>query len=185
MSQIRIGDGGRRGGLTRIEVAVLLGVLALLAAFIPPRIGGSSRGYSRKLECLSNMRQVGLAMQNFASSNNGHLPPLADDLVVKPDKDSPQMGRLASGWPVMIMPAMDGAAVLKHIKQNAVIESGRAPDAVLRIGEAGRIYFKGYTCPDDADSHKYGGGLSYVVNAGFLSRSLYQGDPDGLHRFVS
>lgn len=121
-------------------------------------------------------------MQNFASSNNGNLPPLIDNLVVKPDKDAPQVGILTSGWPVLIMPAMDGSAVLKNIKHNAVVESGRAPDAVLRIGEAEHIYFRGYTCPQDTDSHRMPGGLSYVVNAGFLSRSLYHGDPDGLHR---
>ena len=182
MSQTRIGEGGPRGGLTRIEVAVLLGVLALLAAFSAPRIGGPSRGYSKKMECLNNMRQVGIAMQVFASSNDGQLPPLADNFVVQPDKDAPPTGTLESGWPVFIFPAMDGAALLKNIKRNAVVETGQAPNAALRIGEAERIYFNGYTCPQDTDSHRQPGGLSYVVNAGFLSRSLYHGDPDGLHR---
>ena len=181
MFQTRTDDGERRGGLTRIEVAVLLGLLVLLAAFFVP--ARRSVGVTaRRLECLNNIRQVGLAMQNFASSNNGHLPPLADELVVKSDKDAPQTGRLEAGWPVMIMPAMDGAAVVKNIKRNAVIESGQPPDAMLRIGEAERLYFRGYTCPQDTDSDKQPGGLSYVVNAGFLSRSLYHGDPDGLHR---
>ena len=180
MFQTRIDDGGRRGGLTRIEVAVLLGVLALLAAFLAPSTG-ISRKHMRKMECLNNIRQVGLAMHNFASATGGHLPPLVDSLAIKPDKDAPQRGTLTSGWPVLILPMMDNAALMRNIKQSAVTESGEAPDAVLRIGEAERVYFKGYTCPADADSHKQSGGLSYVVNAGFLSRSLYHGDPDGLH----
>ncbi|MEK6257585.1 MAG: DUF1559 domain-containing protein [Planctomycetota bacterium] len=181
MLQTRIDDGGRRGGLTRVEVVVLLGLLALLAAFVAPSLQVRHQP-SRKLTCLSNIRIVGLAMQNFASSNNGNLPPLVDNLVVKSDKDAPQTGTLASGWPMLIMPAMDGSPVWKNIKRNAVVESGQAQDAVLRVGEAERIYFMGYACPDDADSHKQPGGLSYVVNAGFLSRSLSHGDPDGLHR---
>ena len=36
MFQARIDDGGQRGGLTRVEVAVLLGILAFLAAFLAP-----------------------------------------------------------------------------------------------------------------------------------------------------
>ncbi len=168
-------------GISRVEVAVLLGLLALLASFLAPGFQRARR-VPRRMECLNHIRQIGIAMQNFASSNDGNLPPLADNLVVKPDKDALPTGTLASGWPIFILPAIDGFAVLKNIKRNAVVEAGQAPDAVLRIGEAERIYFRGYTCPQDTDSDRQPGGLSYVVNAGFLPRSLYHGDPNGLHR---
>ena len=181
MFQTRTDEGGRRGGLTRIEVAVLLGVLALLAAFFMPAFQSRRIG-SRKLECLNNIRQIGLAMQNFAAANDGSLPPLIDNYVVRPDKESPPTGTLLTGWPVLILPAVDNGALMKNIRLNAVVESGKAPSTVLRIGEAERIFVRGYTCPQDTDSDRQPGGLSYVVNAGFLSRSLYHGDPDGLYR---
>lgn len=181
MFQTRIDDGGRRGGLTRVEVAVLLGILALLAAFFAPAFR-TSGPVSKRLECLNNIRQVGIAMQNFASANNGELPWLVDNYVVKRGDAKTPAGTLTMGWPVLILPAMDSSKLVKAIKSNAVVVSGKGADAVLRIGEAERVYFRGYTCPQDTDSHMKPGGLSYVVNAGFMARSLYHGDPEGRHR---
>ena len=173
MFQTRIDDGGRRGGLTRIEVAVLLGVLALLAAFLAPAFQ-SARTRPRKMECLNNIRQIGIAMQNFASSNNGVLPPLSGDIEFSSGRDG-RMVKFVASWPIMILPAMDNSALVKRLKQNFVVETGQ-------IGEVERVFVNGFTCPQDVDSHRQSGGLSYVVNAGFLSRSLYHGDPDDLHR---
>ncbi len=181
MRQIRINEGGRRAGLTRIEVVVLLGLLVLLAAFLVPALQPRRR-VARKLECLNNMRNVALAHLNFASSDIGHLPHLADEMRNMSDPNGSAGGRLAVGWPIMVLPALDAAALFKDIKRNVVVESGQAPDAVLRIGEAERIPVEYFTCHADTDSHKQPGGLSYVVNAGFMPRSLYHGDPDGLHR---
>ncbi len=172
MTQIRIDDGGRRSGLTRVDVAVLLGILALLAAFLAPAIRSTPRS-ARKLECLNNIRQVGIAMQSFASANNGQLPSLSGEMKFV-NRDSKEV-KLIAGWPIQILPALDGSKLMKDIKSNAVVETSQ-------IGEAERIYFKGFTCPQDEDSHMKPGGLSYVVNAGFMARGLYHGDPDGLHR---
>ncbi len=86
------------------------------------------------------------------------------------------------GWPVLILPAMDGSKLVKAIKSNAVDVSDKGAETVRRIGEAERVYFRGYTCPQDTDSHMQPGGLSYVVNAGSIARRLYHGDPDGRHR---
>ena len=151
MSQARINDGWRRGGLTRIEVAVLLGVLALLAAFFGPAFQ-ARRISPRKLECLNNIRNVGLAMHNFASANDGRLPPLAGELTFVSEKTGPNGGKLSVGWPIFILPAMDNSALIKKIKQNAVVETGE-------IGEAERILQRKDGVPDpkerkqEYDSH--------------------------------
>ena len=181
MFQTRIDDDGRRGGLTRVEVAVVLGILALMAAFFVSAVR-SARGTARRIECLSNCRMVGIAMQSFASANKGELPSLVDHYVVKRGGEDTSAGTLKVGWPIQILPAMDGSKLVKAIKSNAVVVSGKGADAVLRMGEAERVYFKGFTCPQDTDSHMKPGGLSYVVNAGFMARSLYHGDSDGRHR---
>ena len=181
MFQTRIDDDGRRGGLTRVEVAVLLGILALLAAFFAPAFR-TSGPVSKRLECLNNIRQIGIAMHSYSAAYNGELPPLVDNYVVKRGDAKTPAGTLTMGWPVLILPAMDSSKLVKAIKSNAVVVSGKGADAVLRMGEAERVYFKGYTCPQDTDSHMQPGGLSYVVNAGFMARSLYHGDRDGRHR---
>ncbi len=173
MIQTRIDDDGRRGGLTRVEVAVLLGILALLAAFFLPALQNQKHQRVRPLECLNNIRGVGIAMQNFASANNGQLPSLSGEMKFV-NRDSKEV-KLIAGWPIQIMPALDGSKLMKDIKSNAVVETSQ-------IGSAERVYFRGFTCPLDDDSHQQPGGLSYVVNAGFLSSELFHGDPERLHR---
>jgi len=64
-----------RRGFTLIELLVVISIIAVLASLIAPAVQ-SARRAARKVQCLSNMRNVGLAMQNFASSNNGSLPAL-------------------------------------------------------------------------------------------------------------
>ena len=179
MSQDRMNEEWERGGLTRVEVVVLLCLTALFAACLGPAFQ-SSKTRPRKLECLNNIRQIGVAMQNFASAYHGQLPSLAGDMSFK-NRDS-KSGTLSVGWPIQIMPAMDGSTVVKTIKGNAVAVSEKTSEATFRMSDGERVYFRGFTCHADPDSHQKPGGLSYVVNAGFLSRSLYHGDPDGLHR---
>jgi hypothetical protein len=49
------------------------------------------------------------------------------------------------------------------------------------MSDAERVALQVFTCPDDSDSFRKPGGLSYVVNTGFISQSLYLGDPDRKH----
>lgn len=61
-----------RNGSTLIEALVVMGVISLLCALILPAVQ-YSRERGRCMMCASNMRQIGLAFQNFESTN-GHLP---------------------------------------------------------------------------------------------------------------
>lgn len=163
-----------RCGLSLLDVIVLIGVCVLLALLFVPATR-SARIHSRKLECLNNIRHVGLAIHNAASGTGGVLPPLSTSLSVTNSTD--EEGTLPAGWPVVILPAIDATALLKNIKRNAVIENG-----VARVSDRERIWLQAYTCPYDVDSFRQSGGLSYVLNAGFISRNLYYGDPNREHR---
>lgn len=163
-----------RRGLSQLDVLVLIGVCVLLALLFVPATR-KARISSHRLECLNNIRQVGLAIHNAASGTGGVLPPLSMSLSVTNSTD--EEGTLPAGWPVVILPAVDATAMLKNIKRNAVIENG-----VARVSDTERIWLQAYTCPYDVDSFRQPGGLSYVLNAGFISRNLYYGDPNCEHR---
>jgi hypothetical protein len=96
---------GTRRGITRVEVVVILGICVLIALMCAPAVM-SSRGAARKLECLNNMRNVGLGIQNLASTQSGKLPFLSSVKAIKNASDVE--GDFIEGWPVALLPAPTG-----------------------------------------------------------------------------
>ena len=160
-----------RRGFTLIELLVVISIIAVLASLIAPAVQ-SARRAARKMECSNNLRQVGVAMINFASSNNGTLPPLTSTINITNGNGT---GTMAVGWPLSLLPLLDNAALLKNIKNDAYITSGVAsingPDNNDTIDDTGWIQV--FTCPEDIDSYRRPGGLSYVANAGFISAANF------------
>lgn len=61
------------GGFTLIELLVVISIIALLISILLPALG-SARGAAKNLACLSNQRQIGIAFQSYATSNNDLIP---------------------------------------------------------------------------------------------------------------
>src|SRR5437899_313405 len=59
--------GDRRQGFTLIELLVVIAIIAILAAILFP-VFAQAREQARKTSCLSNMRQMGLALDMYAQS---------------------------------------------------------------------------------------------------------------------
>jgi hypothetical protein len=63
----------RRRGLSWIEVAFVLGTLALLAAVFLPWLA-KSRARPKGVSCINNLKQIGLAARIYASDHNDQFP---------------------------------------------------------------------------------------------------------------
>jgi len=151
-----------RGGFTLIELLVVISIIAVLVSLIAPAVQAARRT-ARRMECLSNMRQVGMAMQAFSTATNGTLPTLTVDVPTEA-----QTGFIyGAGWPMALLPALDNTALLKNMKRNATLVSGN------RFVFTDNVNQKVFTCPDDIDSSGRLGGLSFVVNAGFIADTLW------------
>src|SRR4051812_17995257 len=59
-----------RTGFTLIELLVVISIISILAALMLPAIN-SARKASRGAECASNLRQIGIGLQEHASRKNG------------------------------------------------------------------------------------------------------------------
>jgi prepilin-type N-terminal cleavage/methylation domain-containing protein len=66
----------KRRGFTLIELLVVIGILGLLAGFLLPVLGQGKRA-AHATACLSNLHQIGLALELYIQDNASRLPACA------------------------------------------------------------------------------------------------------------
>ncbi len=61
-------------GFTLIELLVVISIIALLVGILLPALG-AARKTAQRVQCASRMRQLNLALINYAEANNGEFAP--------------------------------------------------------------------------------------------------------------
>jgi prepilin-type processing-associated H-X9-DG protein len=104
--EIRNSRQKRGGAFTVIELLVVIGIVAALFGVLVPALS-SARASARKIGCLTNLRQIGLAIHSYADDNHGNIPfgPKAPPFL------SPANFYPSTGAPTSLISLMNGKPV--------------------------------------------------------------------------
>ena len=150
-----------RGGFTLLELAVTVGVIALLVALLLPAVL-AARGAARATECRNNLRQLGLAAAQFAQ-REGVYPGGAAT------QDPRARGFTANHEPphVQLLPDLERAPLLDTVREYAPVGGPQAPPWHLHVPLLAPV--PTFRCPADpgpAGVPDGGGGNAYRFNTG-------------------
>jgi len=119
-------------GFTLIELLVVIAIIAILIGLLLPAVQ-KVREAAARMQCGNNLKQIGVAIHNYASANQDRLPA---ELTFTGYSYQP-------GWLVL------NAAILPFIEQDAVLRASYGSSASWGNGMHQAV-IKTYLCPSDA-----------------------------------
>lgn len=104
----------RKRGFTLIELLVVIAIIAILIALLLPAVQ-SAREAARRSQCKSNLKQIGLALQNY-HDNTKMFPPA---LIGSGRYNAPpRLVQNTTGW-ILLLPYLDQKAMYQQYNFSA------------------------------------------------------------------
>src|SRR4051794_21207696 len=129
---------GTKRGLTLVELLVVIAIIGVLVALLLPAVQ-AARESARRAQCSNNLKQIGLAMTQYADTYKGAFP----------------VGEYACCWGTWLV------GLLPYIEQKALFDQykfyGAMGDADTTRRYSGsqnlpvtKVQIQSYTCPSDS-----------------------------------
>jgi len=165
--------GAKKSGFTLVELLVVIAIIGILVALLLPAVQ-AAREAARRSQCTNNLKQIGLALQNYLSTH-GDFPLAMDSGDADPEASYDPWGDAANGlhgqsWILSILP---------HLEQTALYDQWDFTLSVRDNERVARVDISMLYCPSrrsgiqdhyqemmflqwDAGGTDYGGCMGYV-----------------------
>lgn len=157
----------RSGAFTLVELLVVIGIIALLIAILLPALQ-SARRQAVTAKCLSNLRQIGQALNLYANDYKGYWPAVEDTQAGAAHqlRDGTPGGAQGERWAFLLLKYMTPRYVdLKvMVKANGGLDASQFPNGFRGLGD---FTDTALFCPGAEEFQ------AAVVNAGALANSGY------------
>src|ERR1700723_4614781 len=115
----------RERAFTLIELLVVIAIIAVLIALLLPAVQ-AAREAARRIQCVNNMKQIGLAITNYESTNGCIVSGYISSTVplslfgVPGNNPDPQTGDNGPGWGwlSLLLPAVEQGPLYNAININ-------------------------------------------------------------------
>ena len=138
----------RRGGFTLIELLVVIAIIAVLIALLLPAVQ-SAREAARRSQCINNLKQIGLGLHNYHSSNDTFpMGVSATRNIYSPG------GKYWTGWSAhsLLLGYMEQTAVYNAI--NFMIDPNTDGDGGMTNSTGFHSMLRVFLCPSDASGSR-------------------------------
>jgi prepilin-type N-terminal cleavage/methylation domain-containing protein len=154
------GHGAKRmgpAGFTLVELLVVVAIIGVLVALLLPAIQ-AAREAARRSSCGNNLKQVGLALQNYHDARKTF--PYSNVYTASNSTNNTIVSYLGPNWVVAILPFVEGGNVVTLYDKNA-----------FYVDDPANISFRAATlpfmlCPSDANASTPYNGASMPSGSG-------------------